>query len=382
MNPCGPGTGNLEVRLIEHIDDLAGLAAGWRALEQQGLQTSIFSTYDFIACSWTHFSTVRDHLHVIAVFQEGRLVAVAPLKLSIQRLYGTPARVADWIGLWDGDRPGVLTSLPQELCWALVGEELVRTAARWDLLELGEQAAELPLPARLRRIVYHQVDADAEGFAIRLDRSFDDYIAVLASSVRTNWRKRRRKLFEKMPDCVVERVDATPDKLGAALDRFIAIEKQSWKGDAGIGVGKDVQHRGFYDDWLGRLGPMQASLYFLRGDGADLAGLMVLRQGRMAYSRHITYAPAMSALSPAIALRAEVLRELCETGLSELDLLGMRTATGEQRHKSDWSTHHYATYHHALYRWRGRLMPVILAKIVKQGLRRVLARFAPRPLDA
>jgi CelD/BcsL family acetyltransferase involved in cellulose biosynthesis len=187
--------------------------------------------------------------------------------------------------------------------------------------------------------------------------------------VRTNWRKRRRKLFEQAPASEVERIDATPEALPAAIERFVAIERQSWKGEAGIGVGADARHLAFYRDWFGRLGPQQASFHFLRRDGQDLAGLIVLRQGRTAYSRHITYAPAQASLSPAVILRAEVVRSLCQSGLDELDLLGMRPSAGEQRHKTDWSTHQRATTAHVLLRRRGLMLPVVLIKRVKQALR-------------
>lgn len=367
---AAPKPGDLRVEVLEDEADLARLEAPWRALEQRVAQPSLFAGHAFIASSWAHLRAATDRLHLIAVWQGDELVAIAPFKLGVERLHRMRVRTLDWIAMWDGDRPSVLSTLPLASCWEHVGNSLARSASRWDLLRLLEQPADLPLPASLLRLVHHQTSADAVGHAIRLDLPFDDYIASIASSVRTNWRKRRRKLFEQEPASTVERIDATPEALPGAIERFVAIERQSWKGEAGIGVGADDRHRAFYLDWFGRLGPDQASFHFLQRDGEDLAGLIVLTQGRIACSRHITYAPAHASLSPAVILRGEVVRSLCQRGLIELDLLGMRPSAGEQRHKTDWSTHQRATTAHQLYRLRSRLLPIVLAKRLKQALRR------------
>ncbi len=360
----------LRVEVFEDDADLVRLEAPWRALEARARQASLFAGHAFIASCWTHLRAATDRLHLIAVWQGDELVAIAPFKRGVERLHGMTVRTLDWIAMWDGDRPSVLSTLPLADCWAHVGDSLARSARHWDLLRLLEQPADLPLPASLLKLVHHQTSADAVGHAIRLDLPFDDYVGALASGVRTNWRKRRRKLFEQDPASTVERVAATAEALPGAIERFVAIERQSWKGEAGIGVGADERHRAFYLDWFGRLGPDQASFHFLCRGGEDLAGLIVLRQGDVACSRHITYAPAHASLSPAVILRAEVVRSLCQTGLAELDLLGMRPSAGEQRHKTDWSTHQRPTTAHQLYRLRSRLLPIVLAKRLKQALRR------------
>jgi hypothetical protein len=361
--------GEPRVELLEHDEDLERLADPWRDLERRVSGASLFATHDFIASSWRHFRTDTDRLFLIAVWQGDRLQAIAPLRLGIERLHRVPVRVIDWIAMWEGDRPSVLSALAPAACWSLIGGAMVRAAARWDQIRLREQPSGLQLPDELLRLVDRQVGADAVGHAIRLDGPFDDYLVTLSSGVRANWRKRRRKAFEVSPPCTVERVDATAEALPTALTRFVAVERQSWKGAARIGVGQDERHRAFYLDWLGRIGPDGASFHFLRSGDDDLAALMVLRHGRVAYSRHITYAPAHAALSPAVLLRAEVVRLLCEGGgLDELDLLGMRPSAGEQRHKTDWSTHRRDTWSHTLTRRRGRLAWLVLARVLKRAL--------------
>ena len=48
---------------------------------------------------------------------------------------------------------------------------------------------------------------------------------------------------------MVERI-CEPDRMREGLSRFIAIERQSWKADSGIGVAKDERHIFFYENLL------------------------------------------------------------------------------------------------------------------------------------
>jgi CelD/BcsL family acetyltransferase involved in cellulose biosynthesis len=365
-----PAAAGLRVELIERAEDLDALADEWRALAAQVPGATLFDTHDFVASCWRHFSTDTDRLFLVAVRQAGRLVALAPLRLGRERIHRIPVRVLTWIAMWEGDRPGLLTTLPLTEAWALVGEELVRRSSRWDLIRLREQPAELPLPASLRRRVQTLVSPDSEFHAIRLDMPFERYIEGLPSGVRQNWRRRWRKLFEQAPVAQVDHVRPGAAEVDAALDRFVAIERLGWKGDAGIGIGRNAQHRRFYADLLARLGPAQVSFYFLRHAGEDIGAKLILRHGEVAHSRHVTYAPDHAALSPGVTLQAEIVREMCGTGLREMDLSGMRASSGVTRHKTDWSTAQVMTWTHELHRRSGRLMLVVLARTLKHALRR------------
>ncbi|MGY0196271.1 GNAT family N-acetyltransferase [Leptothrix sp. BB-4] len=359
-----------EVSVLDRPEDLAALADEWQALEARVPDATLFDTHAFVASSWRHFATDADRLFIVVVRQAGRLVALAPLRIGRDVIHRIPARVLEWIAMWEGDRPGLLTTLPKAQAWALVGDELARQRSRWDLLRLREQPADLPLPKSLRRLVQSQVVPDSEFHAIRLDLPFERYIESLPSGVRQNWRRRWRKLFEQAPVAVVDHVRPTADEVEATLDRFVAIERLSWKADAGIGIGRNERHRHFYADLLKRLGPAQVSFYFLHHAGEDIGAKLILTHGEIAHSRHVTYAPAHAALSPGVTLQAEIVRELCGTGLREMDLSGMRASSGVTRHKTDWSTAQVPTWTHELQRRHGRLMPVVLARSVKHVLKK------------
>lgn len=362
-------SGDLAIQQISNVAELNALEAEWRNLESRCDTARIFATFDYISLAWKHFHGPSDRLLVLAIRERGVLVAVAPFRMSTRSFRGIPARVVEWLATWEGDRPGLLCSVDPTACWTLLEHYFGFTFRNWDLLQLCEQGTSPTQGGPLSRSSWIETTVDSVGFYISLHDSFDDFLANIDAKVKSNWRNRSRKIDALTPTPVLGRID-DPELMEQAVDRFISIERKTWKADAGLGMGKDERHRRFYAELttvLARRG--QAAFYFLcRGDH-DMAGSLVFMLGNIVYERHISHDPEFSSLSPGIVLRTDILKSLFGTTWKEFDLMGMHPSVGRQRHKADWASGQREGTSYEYYRRYGRLTPIILARRIRRWLR-------------
>src|SRR5262245_21615291 len=86
---------------VEHIEDASrftALAGEWDALLQRSGAATVFLTYEWLHAWWTHLGGGR-RLHLLAVREDGRLTAVAPLALVPPRLLrAVPFRTLQFLG--------------------------------------------------------------------------------------------------------------------------------------------------------------------------------------------------------------------------------------------------------------------------------------------
>ncbi len=68
----------------------------------------------------------------------GQLVGVLPLVRVPERHYGMTLRVLRHIGIWEGERPGVLSLDRPDRIWAAAWDHLKANRAEWQVLDLRE----------------------------------------------------------------------------------------------------------------------------------------------------------------------------------------------------------------------------------------------------
>jgi CelD/BcsL family acetyltransferase involved in cellulose biosynthesis len=350
---------------------LAALENEWRELQTRCQHPSIFTTFDYIRIAWETFHGPKDRLLILVVREAGKMVAIAPFRITLARYMNIPARVVDWLATWEGDRPGMLCGGDSARCWQRIERYFAREFHQWDLLRLSEISAPVAPDGELARVSHVETAQDSIGFHIPIEGSFEDYLARIDSKVKSNWRNRSRKVFALGPAPQMHRIDVPAD-MAAAVDRFIRLERSSWKAEAGLGVGKDERHRDFYAHLTTTLAARgEAAFYFLRSGEADLAASLLFMLDDVMYERHIAYSPEHANLSPGIVLRAELMKDLFGSTWREFDLMGMQPSVGRQRHKEDWALGRRETVSQQFFRRTGRMLPVYLARRVREWLKRI-----------
>ena len=299
----------------------------WEAAVQRAHQPSLFVTPVFTELSWQHFSQPSDEPWLVTVRDAtGELVGLLPLALCLERRHRFPLKVLRHIGAWSGDRPGVLHLVEAWQVWQAALSALLLRQPEWHQLDLREiDVQDLPAAAMLQVVSHLSVSARPDTYSgvLPVTGTWDDYFQSRSKNTRQAYRRSERLLAEACPGVHIEVTDSAAD-IGAAFERYIAIEQLGWKSGAKVGLWADQREADFHRSLLPRLAQTgQASVWMLRSGTRDIAGLVRLRQGGTTYERYSTYDPEFARCSPGTWLCMEAVRQLFGTDCTRSDALGL-----------------------------------------------------------
>lgn len=299
--------------LAQEWDELASLLAA-----------SPFLRPGWTSAWWTAFGGGR--LQVATFREGGRLVALVPLK----RVGGTLAATVNW------HTPEADLLAQNSEAARLLADSLFATRPRRLALVFADRAS-LALSAC-------RAAAEDAGFRtilrtrerspfveIQGSGSFDDFERHLDRSLRTNARRRRRRLEEEG----VVGVDVLDgrERLEEALLEGFGIEGSGWKTQQGTAIGSRPDTLRFYGDvarWAAERGWLQ--LAFLRLDARPLAFHFNLCHGGVLYHLKGGYDPSFARFSPSKLLHHEMIRRAFAEGLASYEFLG-----AEEGWKREWT---------------------------------------------
>jgi len=363
----------MKIRIVDTDNEFDALEKPWNQLSEK-TSPNFFSSFDYVRAAWKHFRGSRDRLYILVLSEGPSIIGIAPFYIGRCRRWRIPHRAIKWIATWEGDRPRLLVGENEEMCWNEIFRFLKSQKHSWEVLDLVEQPMNGPegrgwsfLP---RSGWYWEKSSDAIDYYISLEGSWEDYLKGLDPDTRHQWNRRKRRLSSNPGGYEIEQI-SDPEGIREALSRFVAIEQESWKAKAGIGVGKDERTLLFYQDLLVRLaGKGNAFIYFLKRGGETIAGKICFIQRDVVYSLHTTYLPAYAAYSPGILVGADLIQKLFGRPYRELDLLAMREDGAPPKHKTDWATGRRETVRFTAYRVHSRLLPYVIVKRLEHILKR------------
>ncbi len=365
----------MKIRIVDTDSAFDALEEPWDRLSDQSAP-NFFSSFDYVRTAWKHFRSPDDHLYILVLSEGESIVGIAPFYIGIGRdeRWGILHRAIRWIATWGGDRPRLLVEGSEEMFWKEILYFLKRERHSWEIIDLVEQPVDGPEGhgwSFLSRFGWFwEKSPDSIDYYISLGGSWEDYLKSRSSNTRRGWDRRKRRLSSNPGGHETERI-SDPEGIKEALSRFVAIEQESWKAKAKIGVGKNERSLLFYEDLLVRAARKgRAFIYFLRSSGMAIAGEVCFIQRDVVYSLLTTYLPSYAPYSPGILILADLTRSLFGGPYRELDLLGMRDDGTQSIHKTGWATGKRETVHLTGYRGGGRLLPLVVAKRLKRMVMR------------
>lgn len=179
---------------------------------------------------------------------------------------------------------------------------------------------------------------------VELPEDLQDFVAGLKAGVRTELRRRERRLREAgdLQLKIYDRPETVQDFWSAALD----IERNSWKEREGTSITAIPRQQHFYEVLLpkvARSGLLLSGLLCL--DGRPIAHRLSIASGDVALALKTSYREDCKAHSPATVMQWLYMQEIHRRGLRVFDLTGT-----SDEHKLRWTERTYTQTSYRIFR--------------------------------
>jgi CelD/BcsL family acetyltransferase involved in cellulose biosynthesis len=288
---------------------LADIVDPWRRLAERAVEPNVFYTPDFALAAAPAFG--HDVEAILVWSTERQLLGLLSFRRSARRYGMKLPLLVGWthpfapLGTPLVDRDAI-----DEVTAAFFGH-IAAEAALPKLLLLPLLRDEGPV-ARALRSASEKLGGAHAAFGVHRRAALDlaagrsrDLDEVIGAKRMREARRLRRRLGE------VGRAEFTvahaPSDVAPALQRFLALESQGWKGAARTALIQSTSHRGFAEgalDALARHG--EATVTELILEGRVIASVIALRSADRAWSWKMAYDEGMARFSPGLQAMTEV----------------------------------------------------------------------------
>lgn len=292
---------------------LQAIREEWEAFYAESEVRSPFLTFEFL-CLWYHSFAAEDAIRIIRVESQGELVGVLPMVLSSQR----------------GRR--VLKSITNPHC--LHCSPLIRKnhekefgdrlypalheyGSSWDVIRLGpffsfNQEIDSVSEQVLSTSGFKSGRIEQPNYTIDLGTTFDEYYQhVISSKLRTNLKRRRRRLQETGVGTFQH---CQKDDAVARFTEFLQLENSGWKGKEGSSIlSLPENYQTYYQRLVRYLARRdELHLFFLDFDGHPIAGALGYTEGEVFHWFKIAYREEYHELGPSNLLLLDIIKFLME----------------------------------------------------------------------
>ncbi len=203
--------------------------AEWQELLSHSDGDPLFLSWHWMQVWWNIFRRDRDRLHIVAVYQSGKLAGLAPLYLNRGHdLKGRlPVRRLEMMGCRTGDHSGLRSEYlgfilhrdhAKEALTKLLDN--LRNQVDWQEVRLQDIPQQSPLTSQLSSLGMLREVTHQKAYSVNTRGQFADYLVQLGRNSRLKLFN-RRKLLEKMGRVQLKQVQASEiDRLIDALNDF------------------------------------------------------------------------------------------------------------------------------------------------------------------
>jgi CelD/BcsL family acetyltransferase involved in cellulose biosynthesis len=339
----------LSLRAYENLDELGALRATWDELLSRYPAATTFSTWEWLSCWWRCFGK-NQQLLVLAMFDSGSLVGLAPFSISREHEGWFSLRVVRLMGDGSGDsdnldlpvRPGFERAFAEAIL-----QELRQRRREWDVCRFNtlppDSLVASCLTEALRSSSWTFFEYSSKSSAVPLPESWELYAQALSGEDRKNLVRYARRLQLRYTTRIYR--CSEQEDLPPCLEALFRLHQGRWKNARESGSFSSTERREFYTlvsrlllarGWL--------ELWALELDGKIAAVQFAFRYGGKVFQLQEGYDHERTSDRLGYVLRGEVLKQLILERVRIYDFLG-----GEDPYKARWGAQqdHYRQIHFA-----------------------------------
>lgn len=321
----------------DEIDTVA--VRRWRALAERSCEGNAFLLPEFVIPSWKHLSPGEEHVLVVVehprdrswlaagIFRRGRFTSRIPVPHAVS----SHGRHTYRSGLlWDVERgAGALDSLLRFLAQS----EQHGTGLELHGLRLDSRLArELEAAARRQKLLW-QANCQRQVPAVFPQIVSPEYIEKHWSKNRRKSHRRHRAQLEKHGEVSLH-FSRSPREVEVALQTFLRLEAESWKGQAGTACLSNAADEDFVREMVSGLA-LHGNVIIseLRSGSRVMASALNLVAGTAFFAFKIGWDREFTSAGPGILHECELLLQSSER-LAEFTILD--SCAGEDSYLADY----------------------------------------------
>jgi CelD/BcsL family acetyltransferase involved in cellulose biosynthesis len=343
----------LRARVITDVEAWQSLRPCWDALLEASTDSTPWQSWDYLTSWWANLGTDKQ-LRIVVVEDDGVPVLVFPLQLGRESMIGLPTRILEPISMmWDVNRPRFALGEFRESAFRCGLEAIWAMRGEWDSLRIEEMPVTDPQSLRLlefaaERELWFRHVLSSVCPQLRLDQSWDAFLATRGSKMRKNLRAAMRRLESHGPvrlECA-----QSLEEVHAAFDVMLDLHRRSWKRKKRVGLSLSENFRAFFRAFLlGMARRGRARVLTLYAGDRPVAATIAFLHLDTYFSTEIVHDAAFAPCSPGTLLESmEIRRLMQEQRLRHYDFLG-RFLSNKQR----WTD--TARITHRIYVWQPSL---------------------------
>lgn len=329
---------SVHVTLVENPDTLWPRRSEWNALVERSATNTVFQTLEW-HCSWWKALGGGSRPLILLAEAAGKMVGIAPLMLSEQRLFGRRRRVVEFIGTHAADYCDFVADASQPEIVTLLLQRLIDHADRWDLLHLINIAETSPLLNVLPRFFGER------GYAADLQRRHDCPTRVFGDRAADLGLLRKRDIRKKDNELRAQgelefRLYREAAEIEPLLDAFFQQHIDRWTSTPTPSFFHDERQREFYRQLVRLLAANKwvvfSVVWFNR---VPISFHFGYEYGTRVYFIKPTFDPQYAEYAPGMLHIKYVIEYALQHGLKELDF-----TVGEERFKFRFANHARSNY--------------------------------------
>ncbi len=307
----------------------------WCEALQRSCDNHIFLTWEWLSTWWKHFGDERIFT-LITVWDEGKLIAAAPLMSSSYKLAGLRLRKIEFVGTPAADYQTFLLTDNKVECAKLIVGYVNSKASRWDCIEFEDVPEESETMKILntcstRKLKFEERNLNICPYII-LPAKFEDYFQGLGSNWRRNMRRWEKRL--KNDYKVNFYIHEDLDSLDRAMKKFFYLHQKKWQSEKRVGAFADRKFRDFHmsvarsfaeKGWL--------NLCFLTLNDEPVSAIYAFKYKNKIFNYLTGFDPKYSEYRVGHLLFLYSIKNSIENGLKEFDFM-----RGGESYKQQWNT--------------------------------------------
>jgi CelD/BcsL family acetyltransferase involved in cellulose biosynthesis len=306
----------MEIELINDAGSLEAICEEWNALLLQAETKATELSYEWQLTYWKYVND-RAELFVLVARENGRIIGIAPLRLSTVRIFGLKTRMLEFIAQDKNNYQDFIIPDRHEEVLGRMMAFLLENQHRWEMLSLNH----IPETSSTVDFIRNRLNGSPlmtrvanvdQCLYLNVDGTWEEYVAE-SRKARKTIAARLRKL-QKAGEVVIRHISDEAD-LQPALEAMFEQHRRRWNTTRTPSIFNESRYRHFYSEVAPQLlNTGRADFLVLELDGKPVAidfGFILDRayQGQM-----LTYDPDYMFASPAKILIEQTVKEAFTDG--------------------------------------------------------------------